>query len=637
MSLLVATNLGRFYGADEVFSDISLAISAGARIGLVGPNGAGKTSLIDILAGLDLPTSGNVTVAGNIRLGYLPQRPELAGAHSLWEEQLEAFADLRDMEGQLTALEDQLAGPDDYNEALERYGSLQAEFERRGGYEYETRIKMVLSGLGFTGDEYGMPLPQLSGGQKTRALLCRLLLEEPDLLVLDEPTNHLDIQAVEWLENHLKSFPGAVLAVSHDRYFLDSFAATIWELEYKRLLSYRGNYSAYLQQRDLQRESLRHEYYWQQQFIERELEFVRRHMGSRRTAQAKGRLKKLETMRKRGKILESGPRLRRKMSLEMGDHLRSGDQVLLTEDLRIGYDTDSPLMTIPDALVLRGETVALIGPNGVGKSTLLKTLAGDLAPLGGRVALGAKVKIGYFAQAHEKLNRDNSILDEIRATKKMPISAARDYLGRFMFSNEDVFRPIASLSGGERGRVALAKLTLLGANLLLLDEPTNHLDIDSQEVLQAVLESFTGTILLVSHDRYLVDALATQIWEMTAGKLTIYDGDYQGFLRDRSGSLRVAGAKARAKGVVPRVSGGAKGGNVSVKIRGLNPFEAAKRATELEARIDELETDLSEINQQLHSASLAGDAESVRALGEAYTKTQAELEVALDEWGEFAD
>lgn len=641
MSLLVATSLGIFYGADEVFSDISLAISAGARIGLVGPNGAGKTSLIDILAGMDQPTAGSVTVAGNVRLGYLPQRPELAGAHSLWEEQMKAFADLRAMESQMEAqlqvLEDQLADPDGYDEALERYGSLQAEFERRGGYEYETRVKMVLSGLGFTGDEYGMPLPQLSGGQKTRALLCRLLLEEPDLLLLDEPTNHLDIQAVEWLENYLRSFPGAVLAVSHDRYFLDSFAATIWELEYKRLLTYRGNYSAYLQQRDLQRESLRHEYYWQQQFIEKEMEFVRRHMGSRRTAQAKGRLKKLETMRKRGKILESGPRHRRKMFLEMGDHARSGDQVLMTENLCVGYADHSPLMTVPDALVLRGETVALIGPNGIGKSTLLKTLAGDLAPLGGEVTLGAKVKVGYFAQAHEKLNSENSILDEIRATKQMPLSAARDYLGRFMFSNDDVYRPIASLSGGERGRVALAKLTLLGANLLLLDEPTNHLDIDSQEVLQAVLESFAGAILLVSHDRYLVDALATQIWEMTAGELTIYDGDYQGFLRHRCRSAQAAGEKAKAQSSASRDSAGAKGENVSVKIRGLNPFEAAKRAAELEAKIDVLETDLSEINRQLHSASLAGDAESVRALGKAYTDTQAELDVALDEWGEFAD
>ena len=638
MSLLIATGLSRFYGADEIFSDISLEIAAGARIGLIGPNGAGKTSLIDLLAGLDLPTAGNVTVARKKRLGYLPQRPELAGGHSLWAEQLRAFADLIAMESQLTALEAQLADADAAAGAgaLERYGSLQAEFERRGGYEYETRVKMVLGGLGFRSDEYEMPLPQLSGGQKTRAMLCRLLLEEPDLLVLDEPTNHLDIQAVEWLENYLKSFPGAVLAVSHDRYFLDSFAKTIWELEYKRLQVYRGNYSAYLQHRQLRRESLRRDYQQQRQFIAKERDFIRRHMGSRRTAQAKGRLKKLETMQKRGKILQDAPRQRRQMFLEMGEHRRSGDQVLMTRDLVIGYSEASLLLAAPDALVLRGETVALIGPNGVGKSTLLKTLAGDLPPLAGQVRLGAQVKLGYFAQAHEKLNSANSILDEIRATKKMPISAARDFLGRFMFSNEDVFRPISSLSGGERGRVALAKLTLLGANLLLLDEPTNHLDIDSQEVLQAVMAGFAGTILLVSHDRYLVDALATQVWQMTDGDLTIFDGDYQQFLKARVQKSGGAAAKTKPQPAKRQDSGSQKAGNGRVKIRGLNPFEAAKRAQELEARIEELEQGLSELDRQLHSASLAGDAKSVGALGKAYAKTQAELDAALDEWGEFA-
>ena len=399
-----------------------------------------------------------------------------------------------------------MARAEDYEDALARYGPLQAEYDRLGGYDYDARIKMVLSGLGFSPDEYGMPLPQLSGGQKTRALLCRLLLEAPDLLILDEPTNHLDIQAIEWLEKYLASTSGAVLAVSHDRYFIDNFAKTVWEIEYQRLQVYRGNYSAYVQQREQQRETLRHDYYWQQEFIRKEQEFIRRHMGSRRTAQAKGRLKKLETMKKRGAIIEGGPRQRRKMFVDLGDIQRSGDQVIMTRDLVVGYDPAQPLLAVPDSLVLRGETVAIIGPNGVGKSTLLKTLSGDLPALAGEARLGAKVKIGYFAQAHETLVAANTLIDAVTAVKPMPLSQARDWLGRFLFSGDDVFRPISSLSGGERGRVALAKLALQGANLLLLDEPTNHLDIDSQEVLQGVLALFDGTILLVSHDRYLVDA-----------------------------------------------------------------------------------------------------------------------------------
>ncbi len=634
MSLLTANNLGKFYGADEVLDDISIAIPAAARIALVGPNGAGKTTLINILAGIDLATSGTVHVARNTRIAFLPQRPELVGEHSLWDEQLKAFADLREMETRLAQLEQQMADDNSSARALEVYGPLQAEFERLGGYTYETRIKMVLSGLGFTADEYAIPLPQLSGGQKTRALLCRLLLEEPDLLILDEPTNHLDISAVEWLEKFLESFAGAVLAVSHDRYFINSFASAVWEIEYKGLQEYRGNYSAYRKQRAERRETLRREFDSQQEFIRKEREFIRRHMGSRGTAQAKGRLKKLGTLEKRGAILESGPRQRRKMFLEMGNYQCSGDQVIVTRDLTVGYEAGKPLLTVPDSLILRGETVALMGPNGVGKSTLLKTLCGDLPALAGEARLGAKVKLGYFAQAHETLSETMTLVDEVLAIKPMLISEARDWLGRFLFSGEDVFRSVSSLSGGERGRLALAKLAQEGANLLLLDEPTNHLDIDSQDVLQDVLAQFDGTILLASHDRYLIDALATQVWQMTPGELSITYGGYQEFLRARNRRLQQA-ADDKAQ-----QTSRAKGKRLPAhmdKRQGLNPYEAAKRARELEAMIHKLEKNLDEIASQLDGASLAGDAGKVRTLGKTYTRTEAELEAALEEWGRLAE
>ena len=634
MSLLTANNLGKFYGADEVLDDISIAIPAAARIALVGPNGAGKTTLINILAGIDLATSGAVQVARNTRIAFLPQRPELVGEHSLWDEQLKAFADLRAMETRLAQLEQQMADDNSSARALEAYGPLQAEFERLGGYTYETRIKMVLSGLGFTADEYAIPLPQLSGGQKTRALLGRLLLEEPDLLILDEPTNHLDISAVEWLEKFLESFGGAVLAVSHDRYFIDSFASTVWEIEYKGLQEYRGNYSAYRKQRAERRETLRREFDSQQEFIRKEREFIRRHMGSRGTAQAKGRMKKLGTLEKRGAILESGPRQRRKMFLEMGNYQRSGDQVIVTRDLTVGYEVGKPLLTVPDSLILRGETVALMGPNGAGKSTLLKTLCGDLPALAGEARLGAKVKLGYFAQAHETLSETKTLVDEVLAIKPMPISEARDWLGRFLFSGEDVFRSVSSLSGGERGRLALAKLALEGANLLLLDEPTNHLDIDSQDVLQDVLAQFDGTILLASHDRYLIDALATQVWQMSPGELSITYGGYQEFLRARNRRLQQA---ANDKAQQTLRAKGKRGLAFADERQGLNPYEAAKRARELEVTIDDLETRLGEITAQLDGASLAGDAGTVRTLGETYTRTESELEAALEEWGRLAE
>lgn len=633
MSLLSTTNLAKSFGADDIFDSISVEVPQGARIALVGPNGAGKTTLLNILVGMDTPTEGSAAIARNTRIGFLPQRPELAGTHSLYEEALTAFADLRQMEAQLNELEHAMADPDQHDSALAKYGPLQERFELAGGYTYETRIKAVLQGLGFDpAEDFDKSLAILSGGQKTRALLARLLLEAPDLLVMDEPTNHLDIQAVEWLEGYLRSFPGAVLAVSHDRYFMDNFAQVIWELDYGTIETYRGNYSHYVRQREERRERLWKDYEAQQEFLAKEEAYIRKHMGSRMTSQAKGKLKRLETMRKRGKLVDRPRHKKRSMHLQMRRTMRSGDKVLMTRNLAVGYaDDPAPLFEVPDITLYRGQVAALIGPNGVGKSTFLKTVIGQLAPLQGEVRIGASVDIGYFAQAHERLQDNNTILDEIIATRHMPVSEARNFLGGYLFSGDDVFRPISTLSGGERGRVALAKLALSGANFLLLDEPTNHLDIDSQEVLQAVLDDFPGTILLVSHDRYLIDALASQIWSATPGSLEVFEGTYAEFIGKQQQAAEASVQKSSTNGRAKESRPSEK------KKHGLNPYELEKRVNALETQIHTLEAELEQLTADIESASATGNADRVQALGIAYTRTQDELEQIMEEWGRLLE
>lgn len=622
MSLLTATHLTKYYGPDEVFSDLTLEIPRDARIALVGPNGTGKTTLLNLLAGLDTPTEGAVHSARDLRIGFLPQRPELYGSHTLWAEVLAAFEDLRQMESELNRLEAAMAVAETHDAALQAYGPLQERFELAGGYTYENRIRRVLQGVGFSPDDYDMRLSELSGGQKTRALLSRLLLDEPDLLILDEPTNHLDIYAVEWLENFLKEFPGAVLAVSHDRYFMDHFASVIWEMEYGSLETYRGNYSHYVHQRTDRHERRLKEYESQQEFIAKEEAFIRKHMGSRLTAQAKGRQKKLDTMRKRGKIIAKPRGERKEMNLRLQAAMRSGDKVLMTRGLAVGYDR--PLLEVPNITLYRGETAALIGPNGVGKSTLLKTMIEQLDPLAGSVQMGASVKVGYFAQAHELLEPSNTLIDELTLVKAMPISEARNYLGQFLFGGDDVFRKVETLSGGERGRLALAKLSLAGANLLLLDEPTNHLDIDSQEVLEMVLDSFNGTILLVSHDRYLIDALATQIWEASPGKLDVFEGTYQEYLEAR---------RKQEETAIPVQNGATSNGAVvSEKKHGLNPYQLQKRIQDVENQIHALEDRLETLTVEIEAASAAGDAQRVSDLGAEYSQTEADLDESMVEW-----
>jgi ATP-binding cassette subfamily F protein 3 len=637
MSLLTAQNLSRVFAGDEIFSGISVEIPQRARIALVGPNGAGKTTLVNLLIGADIPTEGTVSTARGTRIAFLPQRPELAGSHTLWQEQMRAFDDLRRMEKILERLAQEMADPQRHETAAAEYARLEPEFERLGGYTYDTRVRMVLTGVGFDSNDYNTPLVQLSGGQKTRAMLARLLLESPDLLVLDEPTNHLDIDAVEWLENFLQAFPGAVLVISHDRYFIDHVATTIWELEFGVLETYRGNYTHYMTQREERRERLQKEYEAQQAFIAKEQEYIRRHMGSRWTAQARGRQKKLETMARRGRIIQRGPQERRRMKLQMLAE-RSGDIVLATRGLAVGYaDDPQPLFIVPDTTVYRGETVAIIGPNGAGKSTLMKTIIGQLTPLKGSSTLGANVQVGYFAQAHESLDPRLSIIDEITRTKAMTQSDARHYLGQFLFSGDDVFRTIDTLSGGERGRVALAKLSLQGANLLLLDEPTNHLDIDSQEILQEVLESFAGTVLLISHDRYLIQQLATQIWAVTTqasavaqGTLEVFDGTYDDYISARNNRLAAhAGSQAEPKAR-------RQAAQYAEKKQGLNPYQLKKKLEALEAHIAQLEQQHADLQRALEAASTAGEGERVRLLGEQYTQTEQRLEAAIEEWSLLA-
>ncbi len=634
MSLLTGSNLAKEFGPDEIFRGVNVDIPHKAHIALVGPNGAGKTTLLNILIGAELPSGGTVSRAKGLRIGFLPQRPELAGNHTLWEEMLRAFDDLRRMETDLAQIEQALANADE--RLLEKYGDLQHRFEEAGGYTYETRIRMVLQGLSFSADEYGRPLPKLSGGQKTRALLGRLLLEAPDLLLLDEPTNHLDIEAVEWLEHFLKEFPGTVLVVSHDRYFLDAVATVVWELDFGTLEVYRGNYSHYARQRDERHERLLKEYQAQQEFIAKEEEYIRRNIAGQNVNQAKGRRTRLERL-KRDRLIRR-PRKRQNIRVRMGATLRSGDRVLMTRDLAVGYaDADEPLFYAPDITLYRGEVAALIGPNGAGKTTFLKTILGQLAPLAGEVRIGAAVQIGYFAQAHELLNPHNSVLDEILSVKNLPVSQARDLLAQYLFQGDDVFRPVETLSGGERGRMALAKLALQGANFLLLDEPTNHLDLASQEILESVLADFGGTILLVSHDRYLIDALATQIWAVSPGSLEVFEGAYKAYVAARDSQTLIPAPspasrgreKARANGVpspsTRRVGEG-------LKKHGLNPRQLQQRVAEVEQRIHELEAQVADLADAITQASAEGDAARVRELGDAYTQTEAKLQAALAVW-----
>jgi len=664
MALLSASNLSKSFGPVDLFQGITLSVPHGARIAIVGPNGVGKSTLLRILLGLEEASSGTVQRARNFKTGYLPQEASLTGKATLWEVCLEAMEELRIKESELADLEAAMANPEQAEEALERYGKLQREFENQGGYTYETRIRMVLSGLGFDASDFTRPIPQLSGGQRTRAYLAKLLLSNPDLLILDEPTNHLDIAAVEWLEGYMSQWEGATLLVSHDRYFLDKVVDHIWEMSKNGIEVYRGTYTAYVQQRQDRWDLRQQNFETEVSRLEKELDYIKRNISGQNVSQAKGKLKRLsrevQAIEKLGTeavqtqqwmeissqietsnhplgVVEVERRIRSlhgpsnrppHLGLNLKASQRSGDLVLRTRNLAVGYaDEGKPLFTAPDLLLKRGECAAVIGPNGAGKTTFLKTLLDQTPPLEGELILGASLNIAYFAQAHEGLMPELTLMEEIeQASPQMLPAEIRNYLARYMFTGEEVYKKVAVLSGGERGRLALAKLSLTNANLLLLDEPTNHLDIPSQEILQEALATYQGTILLVSHDRYLIDALATQIWEILPDQafLQIFDGTYTQYRE----YLEAKDATQAAKiAIIPRTRGN---GWRERSLTGKEDRQRQKRLSEVEALIAGLEEHLAVVTSRLEKPP--SDPGKVQRLGQDYLRLQNQIDELMQEW-----
>ena len=667
MSILSAEGIGVSFGAFDLFKGISVTVPNDGKIGLIGPNGVGKTTLLMILAGINQPTTGQVSIAKSRRMGYLRQEAVEAFANrenTIYSEMLTVFSDLHDQQSRLHELEAQMARKDLCEEELEtildQYGRLQESFDKAGGYDFDVRIQQTLEGLGLGKNHWHMPLNHLSGGQKTRALLARLLLEKPDLLMLDEPTNHLDIDAVEWLERTLREWEGAVLIVSHDRFFLDNVVNTIWEMGREGIERYSGNYSAYLLQRQERWEYLERVFTEEKARLLKEVDYIQRNWVRDSThAQALGRLRRLtrdlEVIDNLGIMaLRSGKKwsdfgLSAERPLDVIEAVRKVNAISMpngrppvirprlaesnhsgatfairASEITVGYPGHA-LFTARNVELRRGECAALIGPNGSGKTTFLKTMLGLIEPLKGEVNIGGSMQIGYFAQAQDALHGDQSVLDELVQHKPMLPEAARSYLAPYLFRGDDVFKPISALSGGERARLALAILSLDGANLLLLDEPTNHLDMPAREALQEVLENFTGTILLVSHDRYMIDRLASHIWDLRDNRLHIFNGTYREYILRRVTSGRASKNQQILLAPKPLMRDNSK-----------QTRQRALDLTILEERIREKESDIRRLSHELEKAGANGSFERINKLSWQVAQAQAALEGLMADWEKLA-
>lgn len=640
MILLQVQHVARYFGADVLFENIYLEIQENARIALVGRNGAGKSTLLKMIADVEQPDAGQIIKSKNVTIGYLAQNTGLDSASSIWDEMLKVFEPVIQLEKEMRQTEIQLGDPELladetlYHKTLARYDQLQHDFRAANGFGYEAEIRSVLHGFRFYEEDYAKDIRQLSGGQKTRLALAKLLLEKRDLLILDEPTNHLDIETLNWLENYLQLYHGALLIVSHDRYFLDKVVNEVYEISRQKITHYKGNYSKYLTLKAAQLEQEWKEYEKQQTEIAKLEDFVNRNLvRASTTKRAQSRRKKLEKM----------DRMDRPQGDEKSAHFRfqtnkeSGNVVLTLTDGAIGYKEH--ILSAPIELEIRKyDSIALVGPNGIGKSTLLKSLIGDLPLIQGNEQLGANVDLGYYDQEQANLNSKKSVLNELwDEHPTTPEKDIRSILGSFLFTGDDVEKSVSSLSGGEKARLALAKLSLHRDNFLVLDEPTNHLDIDSKEVLENALIDFDGTLLFVSHDRYFINRLATAVVELSEEGSTLYLGDYDYYIEKKAQQeelQQLAEAAEQDKQI---------GGNASLTNKNHREInkETQKKVRQLSRRIEALENEMAELEQaieaielQLTEPEVFGDHIQVQELNGKLTALQTRNEQLLTEWEE---
>lgn len=665
-TILTINDLEKRYISDLIFSGITFQVSEGEHIGIVGPNGVGKSTLLKIIAGIEHLSGGVMAPMRGLRITYLAQEARFTSDRNVREEAMDAFAPLHALRDQMTEMEHALSETSD-DATLERlmteYDAASVAFETGGGYDIEHRTEAVLHGLGFNESNWDMKVQTLSGGQKTRVALAKALLEAPDLLLLDEPTNHLDLVALEWLEGFLTSHRGAFIVVSHDRYFLDKVTGRTLDLTFGRLEDYPAGYGRYLALREERMVRRLKEYEAQQAIIAHTEEFIRKYKAGQRAKEARGRATRLARLERIERPQET-----EKLRLSINADLRSGRVVLGTDKLRIGYKNgtqETELMHTPELEIERGERVALIGPNGGGKTTFLRTLMGEITSLSGRFYFGTNVRPAYYAQGHDQLDLSRTALETIFDAYPMNEESARTLLGRFLFSDDDVFKSVSALSGGERSRLALAKLTLARANFLILDEPTNHLDIQAREALESVLDEYDGTLLLVSHDRFFIDRLATQVWAIGDDhRLNPYKGNYTDYVRTAGGrnekdkkdnkkdeKREKAAPREIPQATVPTpadVNTNGTTGKRSEKDRAAATNgerrrggeerrlrERQKQLAEAEKQIGTWEERLNQMAGEMEAAGAAGQVERLTQLSQEYDRLHEQLEGLYSRWNQL--